>query len=63
MRLSIARERDVPAFVVFHDRTLQDMVRRRPKSLDAFAEVHGVGAAKLEKFAAPFVDLISGHPD
>ena len=63
LRLSIARDRGVPAFVVFHDRTLQDMVRRRPKSLDAFAEVHGVGAAKLQKFAAPFVDLISGHPD
>ncbi len=63
LRLSIARDRGVPAFVVFHDRTLQDMVRRRPKSLDAFAEVHGVGAAKLEKFAGPFLDLISGHPD
>ena len=63
LRLSLARERGVPAFVVFHDRTLQDMVRRRPTSLDAFAEVHGVGAAKLQKFAAPFLELISGHPD
>ncbi len=61
MRLRLARDRDVPAFVVFHDRSLQDMVRRRPKSLDAFAEVHGVGAAKLQKFAAPFLELIASH--
>jgi ATP-dependent DNA helicase RecQ len=61
LRLSIARERGVPAFVVFHDRSLQDMARRRPRSHHAFAEVHGVGAAKLAKFADPFVALIAAH--
>jgi ATP-dependent DNA helicase RecQ len=61
LRLSIARERGVPAFVVFHDRSLQDMARRRPKSHDAFAEIHGIGAAKLAKFAEPFVALIAAH--
>ena len=61
LRLSLARERGVPAYVVFHDRSLQDMARRRPKSTDAFAEVHGVGAAKLAKFAAPFITLIADH--
>ncbi len=61
LRLSIAQERGVPAFVVFHDRSLQDMARRRPRSQDAFAEVHGVGAAKLAKFAEPFVALIAAH--
>ncbi len=61
LRLSIAQERGVPAFVVFHDRTLQDMARRRPKSHDEFAEIHGIGAAKLAKFAEPFVALIAAH--
>jgi superfamily II DNA helicase RecQ len=37
------------------------MARRRPSSHDAFAEVHGVGAAKLAKFAEPFVALIAGY--
>jgi ATP-dependent DNA helicase RecQ len=60
LRLSIARERGVPAYVVFHDRTLHDMARRRPRSRDEFAEVHGIGAAKLAKFAEPFVALIAG---
>jgi ATP-dependent DNA helicase RecQ len=61
LRLSIARERGVPAYVVFHDRSLQDMARRRPCSHDAFAEIHGVGATKLAKFAEPFVALIAAH--
>jgi len=61
LRSSIARERSVPAYVVFHDRSLEDMVRRRPRSLEEFAEVHGVGAAKLRDLARPFVDLISRH--
>jgi ATP-dependent DNA helicase RecQ len=61
LRLSIARERGVPAYVVFHDRSLHDMARRRPKSRDEFAEIHGIGAAKLAKFAEPFVALIAAH--
>ena len=63
LRLNIAKERGVPAFAVFHDRALRDMVRRRPRSLDAFAEVHGVGAAKLGQFAGPFIEFIANHSD
>ena len=59
LRLEIARERGVPAYVVFSDRTLIDMTRRRPHTEAEFAEVHGVGAAKLEKFAAPFLAAIA----
>ncbi len=58
LRLEIAREQGVPAYVVFHDRTLIDMARRRPRNREEFAEVNGVGAAKLERFAAPFLAAI-----
>ncbi len=61
LRLSLAHERGVPAYVVFSDRTLKDMVRRRPRSEAEFAEVHGVGDAKLRDFAAPFLAVIAGH--
>ena len=60
LRLQLARERGVPAFVVFHDRTLIDMARRRPRTTEELANVHGVGAAKLEQFAAPFLAAIDG---
>ncbi len=60
LRLRLAKERGVPAYVVFSDRTLIDMARRRPRTPDDFAEVHGVGAAKLRDFATPFLSAIEG---
>ena len=59
LRLRLARQRDVPAYVIFSDRSLADMARRRPKNPAEFAEINGVGAAKLEKFAAPFLEAIA----
>jgi ATP-dependent DNA helicase RecQ len=44
--------------VVFSDRSLADMASKRPTCKKSFATIHGVGEAKLEKFAAPFIDLI-----
>ena len=60
LRLRLAKERGVPAYIVFPDRTLIDMARRRPRTREEFAEVNGVGAAKLEQFAAPFLAAIEG---
>ena len=54
LRLRLARERQVPAYVIFSDRTLIDMAARAPRDLDAFAEVNGVGAAKLKDFGGVF---------
>jgi ATP-dependent DNA helicase RecQ len=59
LRLTFAKERGVPAYVVFTDRTLIDMARRKPVTIDEFAEVHGVGAAKLRDFAEPFLAAIN----
>ncbi len=58
LRLRLAKERGVPAYIVFPDRTLIDMARRRPRTKEEFAEVNGVGAAKLEQFAEPFLAAI-----
>ena len=55
VRRELADERGVPAFVIFSDASLRDMARRKPDSPDAFLEVHGVGEAKLEQFAARFL--------
>jgi ATP-dependent DNA helicase RecQ len=61
LRLRLAKERRVPAYVVFSDRTLIDMAERRPHDLDAFAEVNGVGAAKLKEFGQVFLSAIAAH--
>ncbi|NKB58212.1 MAG: DNA helicase RecQ [Alphaproteobacteria bacterium] len=61
LRLRLAKERGVPAYVVFSDRTLIDMAQRRPSDPVAFAEVHGVGAAKLRDFGDIFLQAIANE--
>jgi len=61
LRLRLAKERQVPAYVVFSDGTLIDMAERRPRDLDAFAEVNGVGGAKLKEFGEIFLKAIAAH--
>ncbi len=63
LRLSLAEDRGVPAFVIFPDRALMDMARRRPRDEAEFADVHGVGKAKLRDFAGPFLELIAAAPE
>ncbi len=60
-RRDLAKTRGVPAYVIFADRALADMARRKPQTEAEFAAVHGVGEAKLRDFAAPFLEVISGH--
>jgi ATP-dependent DNA helicase RecQ len=58
LRAKIARERRVPAYVIFTDRTLIDMASKRPLTRWDFGEVHGVGEAKLQQFAEVFLGEI-----
>ena len=59
-RLALAKERGVPAYVIFTDKTLEDMAQRRPATLEAFERVRGVGKSKLKKFADEFMAVIAG---
>jgi ATP-dependent DNA helicase RecQ len=63
LRLELAKARGVPAYVIFPDRALADMARRNPRTVDEFADVNGVGEAKLKDFAAPFLAVIAGAED
>jgi ATP-dependent DNA helicase RecQ len=58
LRSSIAREDKVPAYVVFTDRTLQEMAVRRPKSPYALGEIRGVGPMKIDKYGERFLELL-----
>ena len=50
LRAELAREQNLPAYVIFHDATLREMALHRPRSLDDLAEINGVGASKLERY-------------
>ena len=59
LRRRLAGARRVPAYVVFSDRSLIDMAKRVPMTMQDFAEVHGVGDAKLKEFGAVFIREIA----
>ena len=59
LRMRLAKERKVPAYVIFPDRTLFELAARRPTDRLAFSQVHGVGARKLERFADMFLAEIN----
>jgi ATP-dependent DNA helicase RecQ len=61
LRMEIARENNLPPYVVFHDKTLIDMVVIKPATLDQLAMVHGVGQSKLEKYGATFIKCIKDN--
>lgn len=63
VRSTIAREEHVPAYIVFSDRTLAELALRRPRSLNAFQDVRGVGPMKLERYGTRFLDAISKADD
>ena len=60
-RLKFSREQNVPPYVIFHDATLLEMLKRRPKDLDAFANISGVGANKLERYGKAFLAVLEAH--
>ena len=62
LRLELARAQNVPPYVVFHDATLAEMVRRRPQTLEELGAVSGIGERKLAAFGQQFLALIQGHP-
>lgn len=59
LRTEIAREQGVPPYVVFHDKTLREMVARSPRTLDDLAQVQGVGEAKLERYGERFLAALN----
>jgi ATP-dependent DNA helicase RecQ len=58
LRRTIARQEQVPAYVVFADRTLAEMVVRRPRNAEALGEIRGVGPVKLERYGERFLEVV-----
>jgi ATP-dependent DNA helicase RecQ len=58
LRKKLADQSGVPPYVIFHDATLREMVRRAPATLAEFANIPGVGQAKLARYGQLFTDEI-----
>ncbi|MGM0615065.1 MAG: DNA helicase RecQ [Pseudomonadota bacterium] len=58
MRKQLADEQGIAPFMVFHDRTLREMLTSKPSSLDEMGEISGVGAVKLEHYGKAFLSVL-----
>lgn len=61
LRRELADEVGVPAYIVFGDRVLLEMVDRKPETHRALLQVPGVGQAKLERYGDAFLEVIVNH--
>ncbi|MEQ1529399.1 MAG: DNA helicase RecQ [Methylococcales bacterium] len=62
-RKEIADEQDVPAYVIFHDATLMEMLENKPRTHQQLAMLSGVGKRKLELYGDDFLDVINAFAD
>ncbi len=58
LRLSLAKEQGVPPYVIFHDSTLSEIHRLKPRTLMEFSVISGVGQRKLERYGELFIQAI-----
>lgn len=61
LRLVIAKEENMPAYIIFSDASLKDMETKRPKNEEDFKQILGVGKVKLEKYGSRFMGVIARH--
>jgi ATP-dependent DNA helicase RecQ len=61
MRLALAREKNIPAYAVFHDAVLKDFATQKPQSRTEFEQINGVGPKKLDRYFDAFVAVIQGN--
>ncbi|MDC0358867.1 DNA helicase RecQ [Oligoflexia bacterium] len=57
-RTELAKEHGVPPYIIFHDKTLVEMVRIRPGTLKEMLQVSGVGQAKLDNYGDQFLEVL-----
>ncbi|HCK17970.1 MAG TPA: DNA helicase RecQ [Thalassospira sp.] len=61
LRRELATTQNVPPYVIFSDRTLWEMVRFKPRTLEDMASINGVGVKKLDQYGLPFLDVMDGR--
>ena len=60
-RTTVAEQEKLPAYRIFSNKTLQEMVTQLPQSVGEFEEIHGVGPVKIEKYAQFFLPIIRAY--
>jgi ATP-dependent DNA helicase RecQ len=59
-RLEMSKKQNVPPYIIFHDKTLLEMIKQKPKSLSDMLNINGVGQAKIDKYGEVFLRILQG---
>ena len=57
-RLEIAKAQNVPPYLVFHDKTLVEIIKVKPGSIEEMSEITGIGEAKIKRYGQVFLDIL-----
>lgn len=60
-RTETAKEHSVPAYVIFHDATLRELVRLCPQTKEALRQVTGIGTYKIDKYGDSLIDILRNN--
>jgi len=60
-RTALARQQNLPPYIIFHDKTLRELAARKPGSRQEMLTVTGVGAQKFERYGEVFLKVIAEH--
>ena len=63
LRKNVAKQKNLPPFVVFQDPSLEEMATNYPITIDELKNITGVGTGKASKYGKPFIDLIKKYVD
>ena len=63
LRRKVAKQNDLPPYVIFQDPSLEDMSIQYPITIEELQTISGVGAGKAQKFGAEFIKLIKAYVD
>lgn len=61
LRKKVAREKNLPPYVIFQDPSLEEMATTYPTTKEELAQINGVGLGKVSKFGAPFLEVINKY--
>jgi len=61
LRKKVAKEKNVPPFIVFQDPSLEDMATHYPKNMDEMANITGVTKGKATRYGRKFVEVIAKY--
>ena len=63
LRQRLAEEHEVPAYMIFHNSTLEELCRQQPLTLEEFGNISGIGETKRERYGPKFIDVLQEFSD